>query len=306
MSAGWVAAALRSRAMARDGVGAAGARILAAGSWADLMQGLTRSTYRAGLSPLTVRSDVRRHCSAAVVWNLRVLAGWVPPGSLELLRALVGEFEVENIDLHLRHLASGSAAQPLELGALAIAWPRVQSCSTPEEIRATLHISSWGDPGGADPVTVAVGLRISWARRLSRHVPGATPWALGAAALFVARELFVFDRELSSVTAQDVDRLLGRKWRAASSLSEFADAVGPDARWVFVGVGQPSELWQAERAWWTRVAADAATMVDRPRPDAWVVVGAVATMLVDLHRVHAAVETAGRGPTAIEVFDAVA
>jgi hypothetical protein len=32
----------------------------------------------------------------------------------------------------------------------------------------------------------------------------------------------------------------------------------------------------------------------------------VATMLVDLHRVHAAVETAGRGPAAIEVFDAVA
>jgi hypothetical protein len=306
MGAGWVAAALRGRAMARHGLGASGARASAAGSWDELLRGLSRSTYGSGLDPSSDRVEARHHCSAIAVWNLRVLAGWVPPGALEVLRALVGEFEVENIELHLHHLASGSAPRPLELGGLATAWPRVQECSTPDEVRAALRLSSWGDPGGADPVAVAVGLRIARARRVCRHVPGAASWARGAVALVVARERFVFDRELPAVTAQEVDRLIGRRWRTASTLAEFADAVGPEARWVFVAVQQPSDLWQAERAWWTRVEADATEMVDTPRPGSRAVVGAVATMLVDLHRVHAAVETAGRGPAAIEVFDAVA
>lgn len=306
MSAGWVAAAIRSRSMAGHGVGRAGARVLADGSWADLEQGLLRSSYGTGLVLPITCPEARRHCSALVVWNLRVLAGWVPSTSLDSLRALVGRFEIENVETHLRRLASGSAPAPLDLGGLAVAWPAVRSCSTPDDVRAALRASSWGDPGGADQVSVSVGLGISWARRVVRSVPGATAWGRGAAALGVARERLVFDRELSKAAARDVDRLLGRSWRKASSLGALVEVVGPEAAWVFADVSDPADLWRGERAWWARVEADAATMLDAPRPTRSVVVGAVATMLVDLHRVHGAIETAGRGPALVEVFDAVA
>jgi threonine dehydrogenase-like Zn-dependent dehydrogenase len=223
-----------------------------------------------------------------------------------MLRALVGQFEIDNIEGHLRHLGTGSATPPVELGALAIAWPRVQSCSTSEEIRDVLRLSSWGDPGGADPVAVAVGLAISWARRLRRLVPGAGEWGLGAAMLVVAREQFVFGRELNATTAREVDLLVGRRWRSASTLDELVSLLGPQARWVFAGVTTPSDLWRSERDWWMRVETDAMAMIDNPRPNGEAVAGAVALMLVDLRRVQAAIETVGRGPAAVEVFDDVA
>ena len=51
---------------------------------------------------------------------------------------------------------------------------------------------------------------------------------------------------------------------------------------------------------------DAARLAARSRFDQGVVVGVAGLLLSDLYGVLAAVETAGRGGEAIEVFDAVA
>lgn len=110
---------------------------------------------------------------------------------------------------------------------------------------------------------------LGWGFPGARRVCGPCPVPRRGArrcCLGVARERLVFDRELSKAAARDVDRLLGRSWRKASSLGALVEVVGPEAAWVFADVSDPADLWRGERAWWARVEADAATMLDAPRP----------------------------------------
>ena len=55
-----------------------------------------------------------------------------------------------------------------------------------------------------------------------------------------------------------------------------------------------------------RVATDAAQMATAGNPTRETVIGIMASLLIDLHRVLAVIEVAGRGPDGREVFDAVA
>ena len=254
--------------MASHGCGAPGARALATGDWADLVAGLAGSMYGAGLAPSANRAVVRGHCSEVVVWNLRVLAGWVPTGSLAMLRALVGEFEIDNIDAHLRHLESGSAPPPLELGALAIAWPRVQSCSTPDEVRDVLRFSSWGDPGGADAVSPrgrpsgVVGSTSPATRARCRAMGAGRSSHRGRPRALRVRSRAQHRSPHRRSTVSSVASG-GRPRRSAnSSTLSGLRPVGSSMEWT-----TPNDLWHAEGAWWTRVEADATSMVDSARPD---------------------------------------
>ena len=306
MTAGWVAAATRARALERRLVGPDGARAMAESSWVDARTAVQTSFYGADLPADASRQATGRSAVEATTWQLRVLAGWLPPGQSVLARLFAAPMEIANIEGHLARLGGADADPPFRLGSLDVAWPRVATAGSPEQARGALATSVWGDPGATDRTSIALGLRAAWARRLAHRVPEADPWAKGAVAVLVARERFGFDRSISDPPGRIVDSLLGRHWREASSLSSFLDRLAKSASWPFLEVREASDLWRAEIAIATRVAADARRQVHSGRYDKAAVTGGMSLLLVDLWRVRAAIELAGRAPIPEGLFHAVA
>ncbi len=307
MTAGWVAASTRGGALVRRLVGPDGAREIAgADSWHDARNQLATTFYGTELEPGADRRVARHEAITATVWQLRVLAGWLPVGGSGVARLFAAPLEIGNIEHHLAAMSSPSASVAVPLGSLAVAWPRIATTSTAEEIQHVLTRSAWGDPGGLDPVALAVGLRVAWARRLVRGLPVASEWARGGLAVLVAREIFAFRRQLAPVTGRAVDQLLGRHWRRAASLSELTDRLPASAAWALEGISEPQDLWRAEAFVAQQIASDAAALVATRRPTQNVVAALMALLLLDLRRVTAAIEIAGRGPNPVEAFDAVA
>lgn len=151
--------------------------------------------------------------SAATIWQLRALSGWLPPTSTGLARAFAAPVEIAQIEHHLARLdrpgdIRAGVATPVPLGSLGTAMPRAARATTSDQVRDVLARSAWGDPGGNDRVTIGLGLRVAWARRLLRQAPAATEWVLGAAAVLIARERFVFDRDIPEIPARGLDQLL--------------------------------------------------------------------------------------------------
>lgn len=307
MTAGWVAASTRGSALVRRLVGTTGARELAGtDTWSETRALLSTTFYGAEMPADADREAARRTATTATTWQLRVLAGWLPVGTSGLARLFAAPIEIANIEAHLAGLAGPNTSTPLSLGSLAVAWPRVATATSPEQVRTVLTHSAWGDPGGADPVTVAVGLRVAWARRLIRQVPEAASWAKGGLAVLIARELYAFNRDIAPPTGRELDLLVGNRWRRATTVSELARLMPESAAWALAEVASPSDLWQAEVDVARRVTADATALTGARRFTKDTVAAMMALLLVDLWRVTAAIELAGRGPNRIEVFDAVA
>ncbi len=285
--------------------------MVAAASWPEARARLETSFYGAELPAGADRATARTIAATATAWQLRVLAGWLPVGGSGLARLFAAPIEIANIERHLRTLQGEPAAHPVSLGALAVAWPRVAETKSPEHLVDVLTHSAWGDPGGFDLASLSVGLRVAWARRLIGHLPGAAEWAKGGLAVLVAREIFAFDRSLTPPVSRDVDRLLGNRWRSATTLPELIDTLPDSAAWALVeaastGDLSPAELWRAEVCVARRVGSDAATRAMARRHTRGTVAALMALLLLDLCRVSSAIEVAGRGPNRIEVFDAVA
>lgn len=307
MTAGWVAPVTRGRSLLDRTVGLDGARFIAAApSWAEARSALAATAYGRDLAVDAGRADARRAAASSTVWHFRVLAGWLPPGGAGLARLAVAPIEISNIEGHLARLSGSDGDRAVPLGSLAVAWPRVSAASNDADVRSVLARSAWGDPGGTDAVSIAAGLRIAWARRVREVAEFARPWAMGGLALLIARERFAFDRDINPVAAHELDRLLSRNWRAATSVPELADRLPKSASWVLNGVEAPDELWRCELAVLRRVLADASPVAAAGRYGQATAVAIAALMLVDLTRVTAAIEAAGSAPSGIEVFDAVA
>lgn len=307
MTAGWVAAATRGRALLDRTVGVGGARAIAeAASWPESRSLLAATSYGQNLPTDADRATARRAAAAATVWQFRVLAGWLPPGVTSLARLAVAPIEIGNVERHIARLNGSDDEQPVPLGSLAVAWPRVSTASSGGEVRHTLTRSVWGDPGGSDPVSIAVGLRVAWARRALRAAPIARPWALGGLAVLIARELFVFEHRINMVTSRELDRRLTRSWSEAATVPDLADRLPSASSWVLAGIDQPADLWRAEVALIRRVVGDAAPIAAAGRYGADTIVAISALLLVDLWRVMAGIEAAGSGAAGLEVFDAVA
>lgn len=307
MTAGWVAASTRGRALLRRRLGPDSARALAGRGWLEARESLTATMYGKQLSTGEDRPGVRHAALEATTWQLRVLAGWLPPGHGGLVRVFAAPMEIANIEGHLaRLLGGGTAERPIRLGSLAIAWPRIAGTTSPEQVRSVLATSVWGDPGGTDRASMALGLRLAWARRLSTQSVLVRSWAAGAAAVLVARERFGFDRTISERSGLVADDLLGPRWRDAPSVPALETGLPESASWPLAGIHEAEGLWRAEVAVVRRVSSDAEKLVGARHHDRATVIGIMALMLVDLWRVLALVEVAGLGPGAEEVFDAVA
>jgi hypothetical protein len=307
VTAGWVAPCTRGRALLDRTIGDDGARAIAAApAWEEARTMLAATAYGRDLAVDASREAARRSASTAMVWQIRVLAGWLPPGATGLARLAVAPVEIGNIEGHLAELRGGDPERAVALGPLAVAWPRIAVARSEDEVQQILTRSVWGDPGAGDAVSIAVGLRVAWARRVLRAAPIARPWAMGGLAVLVARELLVFDRQLDEVVAHEVDRLLTRGWRTASSVPELADRLADSASWVLADIEHPDELWRAELRLIRRVVADSTPVAATGRFGRDTVVAIAALIVADLWRVTAAIEAVGANRSTSKVFDAVA
>jgi hypothetical protein len=311
MSAGWVAGSVRARAMSRRRLGAQAARTLAGRTSLELaVDSLADSPYGHDVHPGQSLGQAQHAVSATVLWNMRVLAGWLPTGSSRILRLLAGGFEVANVDERLRELDGHAVEPPFRLGSLGTTWERAAHATSAADIRAVLARSPWGDPGSETPAGVGLGMRLAWAGRVASGIPQVRPWACGAAAIVVARELLLAGSAPTPQAQRALAPLLGSAWTDARTVAALASCLPAEARWVLDGIEDPEGLWRAEAAWWSRLSVDGSALLRRPGATPAPVIGSVAVMAVDAWCVRAALGVAARGgsdaPHALEVFDAVA
>ncbi|RSS39335.1 hypothetical protein EF902_27775 [Streptomyces sp. WAC05858] len=305
MGAGWVAGVTRARAMLSRALGRERAeQVASAPGLDDAVRSLSATAYGHDLLPGACLADAQRAVGATLLWNLRVLAGWQPPAGATALRLLASGFEIANTRDHLRALTgSGPPRAPYRLGTLATAWPLLTRTRSPQELRASLAASAWGDPGAASPAAVATGMRVSAAVRTGTALPEAVRWAAGRLALLVGREVFVAHRPMTRASGRRAGRLLGAEAMTATSYQDFRQHLPTTARWAVNGVESAGDLWRAEARWWYRVEDDGRELLHGARLGSAPVVGAVAVLSADAWRVRGALELAARGGGRLEVFD---
>lgn len=309
LTPGWVAGSVRARHMLARRLGRDESRTLAAS--ASLQQALgvlAGSAYGRSVRPGMDLSSVQRAIAETALWHVRVLAGWMPPRALDLLRALAGWFELANVEDRLTYLAGGPLIAPFVLGGLATGGSRLESALSIAELRQALKGSPWGDPGRDDnPAAIRLALRLAWARRTLSSAPEAREWALGALALLLARELLLAGRSPDELAALHPP-VAGTAWTGARSVEELRRALPPECGWALAGVAEADGLWLGEAAWWRRVERDAEVMARDPQMGRATVIGVVALLGADAVRVAAALESASRGGDrmAIEAYEQIA
>ncbi len=307
MSAGWVAGSVRARAFVRRRMGAAGTRRLAAcPSLGDALQLLAATSYGPNVKRDQDLAAAQHEVASALLWNLRVLAGWLPREGVQLLRTLGAWFEMANVDELLQSIAGQPVGAEFRLGALATAWPQLRQAASLGELRAALAVSAWGDPGHQTAQAVRLGMRARWAARVAELDDPALTWAAGAAALLVAGERFAAGRAVDPAVMDGALRLLGAAVGQAATLGELAGGLPTQARWVLAGITSPAGLWRAEAALMSRVEEDGVRLLRTSSLSRDVVLGAVAVMACDAWRVRAALELAARGGAPLEAYDELA
>lgn len=307
MSAGWVAGSVRARALVRRRLGTEATRRLASsGSLDDALRALAATPYRAGIRPGQDLAAAQHEIASALLWNLRVLAGWLPREGVRLLRALAGWFEVANVDEMLQVMSGRPAGPEFRLGALATDWPRLRLAATPDGLRAALAASPWRDPGGDTAHAMRLGMRARWAARVAAIGDPAGTWAAGAVTLLLAGERLTAGRAVNPAVMGCALGLLGPAACGAATLGELAGALPARARWVLAGIRSPDDLWRAEATWRARVEEDGLGLLRTSILDGRVVVGTVAVLAADAWRVRAALEIAARGGGPLAAYDELA
>jgi hypothetical protein len=274
-------------------------------SLTDAQHALAGTAYGRDITVGQPALDTDHAVCAALLWHLRVLAGWQPAQGAQAIRSLAAGFEASNIAAHARRLAGAPARPPYTLGALATAWPRLSETSSLTQLRDTLAHTMWGDPGSESPSDIALAVQIGWATRVANAVPEAWAWAYAQLALTVARRRLVEQRELPEPVLMRARLMLGAA-AAASDLASFADAFATRIGWLFDGITEAGGLWIAEARWWARVEADGLTMLGRSDFTRARTIGAVAVLAADAWRCRAALALASRGGGPIDVYDVVA
>lgn len=227
MTSEWVAATVRAKALARRRAGAGLCREAAAQPTLEqALELLGQTGYAADLAGAADLAAAQEATRRSVLWQLRVLAGWLPVSAARMVRAAGAAFELANILILARRLDAAGAAgdgtdgtdsrgsrangpegtdgaageRPelhrsvsppdyFDLGGLATAWPRLAAAGSAAELRDLLRTSPWGDPGDRD--LMADTLTAVWLRRLGAAVPQTRSWTVAEAVLIAARRVLV-------------------------------------------------------------------------------------------------------------------
>jgi ATP synthase (C/AC39) subunit len=176
MTAGWVAGNVRAKAMARRRLGPDAARRLAACSSlpeAQRMQAAT-SYGRPGQQHGQTLAATQQAVADTILWDLRVLAGWLPRDGVDLLRALTCWFEIANVDDLLQaalllageRFATGRAIQPAVMdGALPLLGQAAAEAATLDRLRGCLPAQArWALAGVSSPDDLWQAEVAWWAR----------------------------------------------------------------------------------------------------------------------------------------------
>lgn len=298
MSAGWVAGSVRARSLARRRLGPAAARHLAAsGSLRDAQHALGSTAYARHIRPGQDLAATQHSVASALLWDLRVLAGWLPQDGVRLLRVLAAWFEMANVDEMLQAFGGRSAGPEFQLGVLATSWPRLRQATSRPALRATLAASPWRDPGGDTDRAVRFGMRASYASRAAALGAPVRDWSAGAMVVLAAGE---------QAGGRADGTVPGPAAAGPGALAELVRGLPPSARWVLDGVSAPDGLWRAEATWRGTVERDGLRLLRTSSLDSQVVVGAVAVMACDAWRICAALEIAARGGVPIGAYDELA
>lgn len=302
MTAGWVAGTVRAKAMARRALGAEAAREIAASRSLRQAQRMLQPTpYRDAADTDLTLAMAQHVIAATVLWELRVLAGWLPRDGVGLLRLLAGWFEIANVDELLQAQAGLPSGPQFQLGALATAWPRLSEARGTAELRRVLAASVWGDPGGDTSRDIRLAMRARWAARVALSGDRARTWANAAAAL------------LRPPGSPDPPAGHSRANRRPSAAARLTGRDRPSASVAGGPAAQPWDAlpwdvrpWEAEAGWWRGVAEEGGVLLRSGTMDSGPVLGAVAVLAADAWRVRAALACAARGGEALEAYDALA
>ncbi len=311
MSTSWVAGTVRARALARRRLGAGGTRALAARpSLAAAVGSLADTPYGHDVRPDQGLVEVEHAVGAALLWNLRVLAGWLPREGASAVRVLAGWFELANLDDRLVEIGGGEPEEPAyALGALATTASRIATAGSPSAVADVLARPPWRVRDAGTPGDLRLAARLGWAETVLGSVPEAASWARAGAAALLLAELVAAGRPAPPGTATRVARLLGPRFLetvppGSTDLGQARAALPRDAAWLLEGIETPEELWRAEVTWWRRVEHDGFALLGDTGFGRAPVVGAVAILAADARRVRAALETAAHGgAAALEAFD---
>lgn len=302
MSGSWIAGSVRARLLVaerRAGPDAA-AEIAAAGSLRDALVVLSRTPYRRGARLGLELADAERAVLDTTLLHLRLLLGWLPADAHGLLRTLAAWFELANAEDRVGYLAGARLRRPFELGGLAVAWPRAAGAQTLDELTRALSGSAWTELDPHSGAELGLALRLAWARRVAAEVPEARPWALGAAALLLAGELYVVGLPVERLAVPELP-LLGAAWQDARTFEQLKHSLPPEAAWALADADTPAELWRAEARWWETVEREAGGLLRSGVAGQAVVTGAVALLAADAHRLVTALELAARGGGELDV-----
>lgn len=314
MSTSWVAGVVRAKALAERRLGAGGARALAARPGLDAaLRELEATPYGHDVHAGQSLAEAQHAVGASLLWNMRVLAGWLPREGADVVRLLAAGFEVANLDEHLARLHGQQAGPAYALGTLDTAWSRLAPTTRLSEVVDVLATSSWRLRDVATRREIQVGLRLAWADSVVGRVPDAAPSARAGAALLLLREVALEGRPLSPPLMRRASYVLGPAFAEAVSsgqrdVSVLRSALPGGSRSTLDGLDRLEDLWRCAAAWWRRVELDGFRLLRGSGYDQRPVVGALMVLAGDAWRVRAALETAARGGAgaALEAFDGVA
>jgi hypothetical protein len=309
----WVAASVRARAIAERRIGAGRCeRVGSAATLRDALDQLASTIYGSRLADATTLVACQAAANATVLWQLRVLAGWMPATGATLARTVAAGFERINIVARAQELRGVETGTPvLELGTLATAWPKLRGASSMSELTNALRTSGWGDPGHPeDPGALSDVLAVLWLRRLGTAAPEARPWAAAACALLAARITTVDRTEPSERLVALARPLIGTAWTAARDLVNYVASLPRSVRPTFDGITTTVDLWRAEARLGTVIESDGLRLLRGSLPGPDIVLGALAVLAVDAWRLRAALAAAcsvtGRSETGLEVAHVMA
>jgi hypothetical protein len=295
--------------MARRRIGSSAARRIAAAPSLEAGLDMLSGTAYAAAAKSRDLAAAEHAVRAEVLWQLRVLAGWMPPPAAPMARALAGGFEARNIVGHYRRLAGSSAEPAFRLGTVATAWPRLSMTRSVEQLGRELSASVWTVPDAAVPRSAAELsdlLTVIWMRRLAVLVPGAERWTAGRTALLAARLILAERRDPPTELVRAAVPLLGTGWAAARDAAGLRAVVPATARWALTGVSAAETLWRAEAELRRRTEAAGFRELRAAMQGPSIAAGAFAVLAMDAWRLRAALACAESGHGVGEVLDVVA